>query len=332
MNIFEFLHPGAVGVFVFDCSSAHEAFAENALNVNNMNINPGGRGQRKLRNTTIPLDNPAPQHNGVPDTRGMTQSMVFPDDHPKYPGQPKGMLQVLRERASVWHQFTNGGTKSVVGHCKNCKLSQAKRDALARVAAAESAGHDNDIRNDLDDLADNVPPPKDDEWCCAKQVLSRQQDFVEEKSLLQHRIEERGHKCLFLPKFHCELNAIELYWGFAKYREPFFHCYYLDAHILSDYREASDGRFKTAQELVPQCLNLCSVETIRRYFRKCWRYMDAYRSFPFIILIFSYIFTYYNLLHRKGLSFKESNYIVKKYKSHRRIPEAAFLQVAAERA
>lgn len=43
------------------------------------------------------------------------------------------------------------------------------------------------------------------------------------------------------------------------------------------YREASDGKFTTARELVPQCLDLCDVLTIRRFFRKCWRYMDSYR-------------------------------------------------------
>lgn len=223
LDIFEYLHPGAVGVFVFDCSSAHEAFAENALNVNNMNVNPGGRGQRKLRDTIIPFDNPAPQNPSVPDTRGLPQSMVFPEDWPNKDeaGKPKGMLQVLRERASVWYRFTDGGKKKPVGHCKNCKMSQAKRDALARVAAAEDAGQDENIRNELDELAENVPPDTD-EWCCAKRVLSLQRDFVEEKPMLQHSIEERGHICLFLPKFHCELNAIELYWGYAKYRKFFF--------------------------------------------------------------------------------------------------------------
>ncbi|KIJ23733.1 hypothetical protein M422DRAFT_275620 [Sphaerobolus stellatus SS14] len=41
--IFEVLHPGAVGIWIFDCSSAHEAFFEDALNVKNMNVNPGGK-------------------------------------------------------------------------------------------------------------------------------------------------------------------------------------------------------------------------------------------------------------------------------------------------
>jgi hypothetical protein len=43
------------------------------------------------------------------------------------------------------------------------------------------------------------------------------------------------------------------------------------------YRNVTDGRFSTAKTLVPQCLDMCDVLTIRRFFRKAWRYMDAYR-------------------------------------------------------
>jgi hypothetical protein len=68
IQVFEYTHPNCVAVFTFDWSSAHEGFSENALNVNNMNVNPGGR-QRKLRNTVIPQSNPAPAP-GEEDTHG----------------------------------------------------------------------------------------------------------------------------------------------------------------------------------------------------------------------------------------------------------------------
>ena len=60
VDIFEYLHPNKVGIWLFDCSSAHEGLAADALNVNNMNVNPGGK-QKPLRNTTIPLNNPPPK-------------------------------------------------------------------------------------------------------------------------------------------------------------------------------------------------------------------------------------------------------------------------------
>ena len=43
VDIFEYLHPEKVAIWVFDCSSAHEGLIIGALNVNNMNINPGGK-------------------------------------------------------------------------------------------------------------------------------------------------------------------------------------------------------------------------------------------------------------------------------------------------
>lgn len=52
--------------------------------------------------------------------------------------------------------------------------------------------------------------------CCWSKILSLQSDFVNEKPLLQMVIEEAGHVCLFLPKFHCELNPIELLWSYIE--------------------------------------------------------------------------------------------------------------------
>ncbi|KAG0708421.1 hypothetical protein DFH29DRAFT_892416 [Suillus ampliporus] len=75
---------------------------------------------------------------------------------------------------------------------------------------------------------------------------------------------------------------------------------FVPAKAVSDsgYRKASDGKFTTAKVLVPQCLDMCETLTIRRFFRKMWRYMDAYR---------------------KGLDSRQTAFAVHKYKSHRRV-------------
>jgi len=49
-----------------------------------------------------------------------------------------------------------------------------------------------------------------------QRMLSMEQDFHNEKPLLQIVIERAGHKCIFLPKFHCELNPIEMVWDQGK--------------------------------------------------------------------------------------------------------------------
>ena len=35
-------------------------------------------------------------------------------------------------------------------------------------------------------------------------------DFCDEKSLVETFVNGRGHGCIMLPKFHCELNPIEM--------------------------------------------------------------------------------------------------------------------------
>ena len=54
--------------------------------------------------------------------------------------------------------------------------------------------------------------------CCCWCLLFNQPDFVGQKSKLQEFIESHGHLCDFYPKYHCELNFIEQYWGVAKFQ------------------------------------------------------------------------------------------------------------------
>jgi hypothetical protein len=46
--------------------------------------------------------------------------------------------------------------------------------------------------------------------CCMARLLSQQDDFKNQESMLEALIRKAGHECIFLPKFHCELNLIEM--------------------------------------------------------------------------------------------------------------------------
>ena len=61
--------------------------------------------------------------------------------------------------------------------------------------------------------AETDQPPN----CCCRRLLYSQPDFVNVKSLLEEHCEKRGFMVLILPKYHCELNPIEMVWGRAKY-------------------------------------------------------------------------------------------------------------------
>lgn len=54
--------------------------------------------------------------------------------------------------------------------------------------------------------------------CCCRRVLFCEADFVSQKSQLEEHITAWGHICNYYPKFYCELNFIEQYWGAVKFR------------------------------------------------------------------------------------------------------------------
>ncbi len=118
--------------------------------------------------------------------------------------------------------------------------------------------------------------------CCAWHTLQSERDFQQKRTWLTETVQNRGHSVLYLPKFHCELNPIEMFWAFVKGKA----------------RAECGYTFAALENKVPECLAACPVETIRRYVRHCQRYMDGYR---------------------KGLTGPLLDFACKKYTSHRRI-------------
>ena len=106
------------------------------------------------------------------------------------------------------------------------------------------------------------------------------------KGAIAETIEKAGHKCIFYPKFHCELNPIEMYWGYSKAR----------------YRQVKKTSFDHAKREVLIALDACTIDTMRRFCNRSYRFMDAYR---------------------KGLGVKAASWCVKKQKRHRTISEEA---------
>ena len=146
-RIAEYKYPRSDGfkvLWIFDHSSSHGAFAEDALNASKMNARPGSK-QPLMRDTVW---------------QGRVQRMVFSI------GVAKGLIQILNERG----KYRNG-----------MKLDEMR---------AELASH---------------------------------QDFKEEKTRIEHFLNQKGHGCIFLPKFHCEINPIERCWAQAK-RFTRSHC------------------------------------------------------------------------------------------------------------
>ncbi|KAF9505209.1 hypothetical protein BS47DRAFT_1334384 [Hydnum rufescens UP504] len=156
----------------------------------------------------------------------------------------------------------------------------------------EECGYDN-----VRDLCAQCPEfkcPSGAMDCCCRRLLFSQPDFINVNSLLEAHCAERGFTVIFLPKFHCELNFIEMCWGFAKrlYREL----------PPSSAVEDIERNMVNSLESIP-------ITSMRRFANRSLRYMDGYRH---------------------GLNGKEAAWAMKKYRGHCQIPADASLEVIQE--
>ncbi|KIJ31065.1 hypothetical protein M422DRAFT_186398 [Sphaerobolus stellatus SS14] len=129
--------------------------------------------------------------------------------------------------------------------------------------------------------------------CCCRKLLFTQPDFVNQKSHLEELITSRNHICDFYPKFHCELNFIEQYWGAAKLR----------------YR--ASPRTKNMEEMeanVIAALDDVPLTQIQRYANRSAKFMDAYA---------------------KGLNGAQAAWAARKYRGHPVLPENILQELEA---
>lgn len=185
----------------------------------------------------------------------LSQPMVYPPDHPveRLQSQPKGLRAVLQER-NLWQ-------------------------ANLRITCPEESKVE--IR------------PGRQATCCARHVMASQQDFLAQTSVIEEIVKQSGSMLQFFPKYHCECNWIEFYWGNAK----------ASARLNCDYS------FAGLCQHVPEALANVPLSSIRKYARRAMHYIEAYES---------------------GLNITLAKFAHKKYKSHRRLPEGIAEQIVKE--
>ena len=91
-------------------------------------------------------------------------------------------------------------------------------------------------------------------------ILADHDGFKKEKCRVDTSLSNSGHTCVFIPKFHCELNPIERVWSQSK------RC----TRAYCDYTIASLRRS------IPLGLKSVTKENIANYVRRCRNYMFAY--------------------------------------------------------
>lgn len=137
--------------------------------------------------------------------------------------------------------------------------------------------------------------------CCARRILSEEYDFKNQKIWLEETVNAHEEcSIIFFPKFHCELNFIEMVWGYMKSclrRDCKFDFKALHEqklpNILSQLTHSRViSRGVVVDEEAPK------IGFIRRASRHCFRFMSGYRQ---------------------GLHGPLLDYAMKKYKGHRMI-------------
>jgi hypothetical protein len=119
-------------------------------------------------------------------------------------------------------------------------------------------------------------------------TIHLQPDFQAQKPQLVEMIEKRGHICLMLPKFHCELNPIEMLWAWVK----------------GELRKINDGSYTSLQRELKNKMENAPVAMIRRQFRNSYRFMEIYHKGEDM-----------------GISGRVAPFIAKQYRGHRRVSE-----------
>jgi len=261
MPLFEELHPDCELLIAFDNSQNHHKRAPDGLDADEMNLSAGGR-KRTMRNTRASLVRTVVAAEGVVQQLVPDQLQVMVNNH----GEPKGLRTVLMERG-LWRD-------GMLLECNSCKRkdSDDERQLLEQAGVFGGRG-----RN----------------FCCARGVMRKQPDFVAQREWLREVVENKGHKIIYYPKYHCELNYIEMVWAYLKA--------YVRRHCTYSFRNLVD--------LIPVALDSIDVKFVRRAMRKCLRYMDGYRH---------------------ELQGPLLDYAVKKYKHHRKIPGELLKEVKTE--
>lgn len=280
-------------VMVFN-STGHSAFGDGALMGEHVALRPGG-AQSTLRNfeddeentvhTTFRVGDKlhfstnvfAPKTEGSPVKKakknGKNLGKFKKGDEVKATGPtatliglPKGGKQLLMEMA-LWE----GEPTLRLHECSACKAENAatrqaitafNRGGEGRQQVVDNTVQGEDEGGEGGDSGGRGAAGEASERhrCCVVRVPSELKPFREELNMVEKLSKAHGPLCIFLPKYHPELNAIERYWRYIKHLLH-LHCEYSLRHML---------------QILPGALSGVPARFIRAWSRVTWLYIEAY--------------------------------------------------------
>ena len=173
---------------------------------------------------------------------------------------------------------TKAGKVKYLRHC--CKAVPKTEEELFDDEMLRVAGREDAIVEKVKHSGDTDGRP-----CCIVWMLMQEEDFKAQRNAVEELIIAAGHKVIFLPKYHPELNFIERIWGHFK-RWLRSHCEYNMSGLWTNLGKVC------SEEITP-------LSMIRKFARTSWRWMDCYR---------------------RGLSLELTTFATKVYHGHRCVP------------
>ena len=234
IDILAITHPDVIPAFFFDWSSCHDCMQPDAPCASKMNVGVGGvRGGEEItamRPTQLLDDYP---NSPIGLKRGDLQYLTFCDASSDPPFHDKEL-----PRDSYMGKLK--GLKQVLWERGLWKPSMTK-------SGRKGKGNNPDLEMSME------------------HKLASEPDFKAVPSSLEALCERLGAICLMLPKYHCDLNPIELVWGFSK----------------AKVRQECDYTYSTLQHSVPASLALLStanLATVQKFCRKTHTYHAIYHA------------------------------------------------------
>jgi transposase len=166
----------------------------------------------------------------IKDGQRIEQSMQFED------GRQKGCKTILFERGK--HKNDQG--HDLLFQCNFCRSKISDRERAEGISEGWLSHK-----------------------CCLSYVLSNEEDFLAQEEWLTEVVHEAGFSIIFYPKYHCELNFIEMIWGWVKSHHR-RHCTY-------NYKDLKDSLPNTFLQLLP-------LSFVKKTYQHCLRFMSGYRQ------------------------------------------------------
>ncbi|KAF8890591.1 hypothetical protein CPB85DRAFT_1230986 [Mucidula mucida] len=215
-------------VFALDNATIHTACAPDALSALHMTAGPSVNFN-KVKKHDGTVHQPKMRDGTFKD--GIRQSFYLLN------GVFKGMTTIIQERRHKGHDLPNPTCL-----CAECSITTTD---------ADGKNHKQGFSCRRDSTTQ----------CCMRKILYCEEDFQQQKSIVEEHCSARGYEVIFFAKFHPETNCVEQCWGYSK-------------QLYRILPESSNEDILIQNML--SVINSVLVESIRRFATRSERFIDAY--------------------------------------------------------